>query len=46
MLLEILQLPIIRTAIVVYQLFYRMVIGWSFSWGAVVKFLTEVSLGA
>lgn len=34
------------TAIVVYQLFYRMVTGWSFSWGAVIKFLTQVSLGA
>ncbi|XP_059649760.1 sodium/hydrogen exchanger 7 isoform X2 [Cornus florida] len=34
------------TAIVVYQLFYQMVIGWSFNWGAVVKFLTQVSLGA
>ncbi|XP_020547393.1 sodium/hydrogen exchanger 7 isoform X2 [Sesamum indicum] len=34
------------TAIVVYQLFYRMVRGWSFNWGAVIKFLTQVSLGA
>uniref|UniRef100_A0A5B7A4E3 Cyclic nucleotide-binding domain-containing protein n=1 Tax=Davidia involucrata TaxID=16924 RepID=A0A5B7A4E3_DAVIN len=34
------------TAIVVYQLFYRMVLGWSFNLGAVIKFLTEVSLGA
>lgn len=35
-----------RTAIVVYQLFYRMVIGQSFSWAAIFKFLTQVSLGA
>ncbi|XP_057477660.1 sodium/hydrogen exchanger 7 isoform X3 [Actinidia eriantha] len=34
------------TAIVVYQLFYRMVLGQSFNFGAVLKFLTEVSLGA
>ncbi|KAM3705589.1 hypothetical protein ACJW31_03G091400 [Castanea mollissima] len=34
------------TAIVVYQLFYRMVIGQSFSWAAIIKFLTQVSLGA
>ncbi|CAA3027240.1 sodium hydrogen exchanger 8 isoform X1 [Olea europaea subsp. europaea] len=34
------------TAIVVYQLFYRMVLGWSFNWGAVIKFLVQVSLGA
>ncbi|KAK3003159.1 hypothetical protein RJ639_018925, partial [Escallonia herrerae] len=34
------------TAIVVFQLFYRMVVGWSFNWGAVVKFLIQVSLGA
>ncbi|KAA8529903.1 hypothetical protein F0562_034493 [Nyssa sinensis] len=34
------------TAIVVYQLFYQMVLGWSFNWGAVIKFLTKVSLGA
>lgn len=30
----------------VYQLFYQMVLGKSFNFGAVVKFLTQVSLGA
>lgn len=35
-----------RTAIVVYQLFYRMVLGWSFNWGGLIKFLSRVSLGA
>ncbi|KAJ6431618.1 hypothetical protein OIU84_018992 [Salix udensis] len=34
------------TAIVVYQLLYRMVLGESFNWGSIVKFLTQVSLGA
>nr|AEV89922.1 plasma membrane Na+/H+ antiporter [Aeluropus littoralis] len=34
------------TAIVVYQLFYRMVLGTTFNAGQVIKFLTEVSLGA
>ncbi|KAK9277152.1 hypothetical protein L1049_006691 [Liquidambar formosana] len=34
------------TAIVVYQLFYRMVLGESMNFGAIVKFLTQVSLGA
>ncbi|XP_021598719.1 sodium/hydrogen exchanger 8 isoform X3 [Manihot esculenta] len=34
------------TAIVVYQLFYRMVIGESSSWGGIAKFLVEVCLGA
>nr|AVA17725.1 SOS1-like protein 1 [Populus davidiana] len=34
------------TAIVVYQLFYRMVLGESFNSGAITKFLTQVSLGA
>lgn len=34
------------TAIVIYQLFYRMVLGWSFNWGAIIKFLVQVSLGA
>ncbi|KAL5721973.1 Son of sevenless 1 [Ranunculus cassubicifolius] len=34
------------TAIVVYQLFYQMVLGRSFTFGAIVKFLTQVSLGA
>ncbi|XP_038716122.1 sodium/hydrogen exchanger 8-like isoform X2 [Tripterygium wilfordii] len=33
-------------AIVVYQLFSRMVLGENFNWGAVLKFLTQVSLGA
>ncbi|XP_074309066.1 sodium/hydrogen exchanger 7 isoform X2 [Silene latifolia] len=34
------------TAIVVYQLFFQMVLGQSFSWAAIVKFLAKVSLGA
>jgi len=34
------------TAIVVYQLFYRMVLGRTFDAGSVIKFLLEVSLGA
>ncbi|XP_024045881.1 sodium/hydrogen exchanger 7 isoform X2 [Citrus clementina] len=34
------------TAIVVYQLFYQMVLGKSFGWGAIIKFLAQVSLGA
>ncbi|EPS60610.1 salt overly sensitive 1, partial [Genlisea aurea] len=34
------------TAIVVYQLFYRMVNGWRFNLGTLVKFLLQVSLGA
>lgn len=34
------------TAIVVYQLFYQLVLGKSFGWGAIVKFLAQVSLGA
>ncbi|PHT60416.1 Sodium/hydrogen exchanger 7 [Capsicum baccatum] len=34
------------TAIVVYQLLLRMVTGWTFNWGAVFKFLVQVSLGA
>ncbi|XP_010276296.1 PREDICTED: sodium/hydrogen exchanger 8 [Nelumbo nucifera] len=34
------------TAIVVYQLFYQMVLGETFNVGTIVKFLTEVSLGA
>ncbi|XP_031268164.1 sodium/hydrogen exchanger 7 isoform X2 [Pistacia vera] len=34
------------TAIVVYQLFYQMVLGKSFTWDAIVKFLAQVSLGA
>ncbi|KAJ8574253.1 hypothetical protein K7X08_026058 [Anisodus acutangulus] len=34
------------TAIVVYQLLLRMVTGWHFNWGAVIKFLVQVSLGA
>ncbi|XP_034911302.1 sodium/hydrogen exchanger 7 isoform X6 [Populus alba] len=33
-------------AIVVYQLFYRMVLGESFNWVSILKFLTQVSLGA
>ncbi|XP_042979153.1 sodium/hydrogen exchanger 7-like isoform X8 [Carya illinoinensis] len=34
------------TAIVVYQLFYQMVLGKSFNWTAIIKFLTKVSVGA
>ncbi|XP_031110649.1 sodium/hydrogen exchanger 8 isoform X2 [Ipomoea triloba] len=34
------------TAIVVYQLFLRMVLGWSFNWGSIIRFLLQVSLGA
>ncbi|XAR48001.1 hypothetical protein NMG60_11030667 [Bertholletia excelsa] len=34
------------TAIVVYQLFYRMVLGQSFKWDAIINFLVKVSLGA
>ncbi|KAL9457070.1 hypothetical protein AB3S75_006164 [Citrus x aurantiifolia] len=34
------------TAIVVYQLFYQMVLGKSYGWGAIIKFLAQVSLGA
>ncbi|MQL85492.1 hypothetical protein Taro_018015 [Colocasia esculenta] len=34
------------TAIVVYQLFYRMVLGEHFNVGAIIKFLSQVSLGA
>ncbi|CAM0147134.1 unnamed protein product [Urochloa decumbens] len=34
------------TAIVVYQLFYRMVLGKTFDAGSIIKFLSEVSLGA
>ncbi|XP_022734948.1 sodium/hydrogen exchanger 8-like isoform X2 [Durio zibethinus] len=34
------------TAIVVYQLFYKMVLGQSFGWGAIIEFLAKVSLGA
>lgn len=35
-----------RTAIVVYQLFYQMVLGKSYDWAAIIKFLSEVSFGA
>ncbi|XVE91878.1 hypothetical protein REPUB_Repub01dG0049200 [Reevesia pubescens] len=34
------------TAIVVYQLFYKMVLGQSFKWDAIIEFLAKVSLGA
>ncbi|CAI0385036.1 unnamed protein product [Linum tenue] len=34
------------TAIVVYQLFFRMVLGNTYDGGAIIKFLTQVSLGA
>ncbi|XVE91879.1 hypothetical protein REPUB_Repub01dG0049300 [Reevesia pubescens] len=33
-------------AIVVYQLFYKMVLGQSFNWDAIIEFLAKVSLGA
>ncbi|KAI3997205.1 hypothetical protein MKX01_009049 [Papaver californicum] len=33
-------------AVVVYQLFYRMVLGESFSFGDITKYLIQVSLGA
>ncbi|XP_026458360.1 sodium/hydrogen exchanger 8-like isoform X2 [Papaver somniferum] len=34
------------TTIVVYQLFYRMVLGENFSTGDIVKYVTQVSVGA
>ncbi|XP_020576651.1 sodium/hydrogen exchanger 7-like [Phalaenopsis equestris] len=34
------------TAIVVYQLFYKMVLGMSFNVGEIIQFLSRVSLGA
>ncbi|KAF8037895.1 hypothetical protein BT93_B0666 [Corymbia citriodora subsp. variegata] len=34
------------TAIVVYQLFFKMVLGKNFDWAAIIKFLAKVSLGA
>nr|ADK91080.1 SOS1 [Bruguiera gymnorhiza] len=34
------------TAIVIYQLFFRMVLGESSNWGAILKFLLQASLGA
>ncbi|KAF9623417.1 hypothetical protein IFM89_003001 [Coptis chinensis] len=34
------------TAIVVFQLFYRMVLGESFTVGDIIKYLTRVSIGA
>ncbi|OAY77908.1 Sodium/hydrogen exchanger 7 [Ananas comosus] len=34
------------TAIVVYQLFYQMVMGQSFNMGDIIKFLSQVTLGA
>lgn len=30
----------------VYQLFYRMVLGKSYDWAEIIKFLSQVSLGA
>ncbi|XP_028752601.1 sodium/hydrogen exchanger 8-like isoform X1 [Neltuma alba] len=33
-------------AMVIYTLFYRMVLGESFNWVAIIKFLSEASLGA
>lgn len=34
------------TAIVMYQLFYKMVLGKSFSFGEIIQFLSRVSVGA
>ncbi|CAN6549729.1 unnamed protein product [Malus baccata var. baccata] len=34
------------TAIVVYQLFYQMVLGKSYDWAAIIKFLSQVTFGA
>nr|AMK51995.1 Na+/H+ antiporter [Halogeton glomeratus] len=34
------------TAIVVFQLFFKMVLGRSFTWAAILKFLVQVALGA
>lgn len=34
------------TAIVVYQLFFQMVLGRTFNWASIVKFLVQVALGA
>ncbi|XP_056696417.1 sodium/hydrogen exchanger 7 isoform X2 [Spinacia oleracea] len=34
------------TAIVVYQLFYQMVLGRSFNWASILKYLVQVSFGA
>ncbi|CAN6727945.1 unnamed protein product [Malus baccata var. baccata] len=34
------------TAIVVYQLFYQMVLGKSYDWTAIIKFLSQVTFGA
>nr|ACF05808.1 Na+/H+ antiporter protein [Limonium gmelinii] len=34
------------TAIVIYQLFFQMVLGKSFGWAEVLKFLVQVALGA
>ncbi|GKU97561.1 hypothetical protein SLEP1_g10697 [Rubroshorea leprosula] len=33
-------------AIVVYQLFYKMVLGQSFTWATIIEFMAKVSLGA
>lgn len=35
-----------RTAIVVFQLFLKMVMGNSSDWGSMIKFLIRVALGA
>nr|AVZ44366.1 SOS1 [Fagopyrum esculentum] len=34
------------TAIVIYQLFYQMVLGKSYNWASILKYLAEASLGA
>ncbi|KAB2620121.1 sodium/hydrogen exchanger 8 [Pyrus ussuriensis x Pyrus communis] len=34
------------TAIVVYQIFYQMVLGKSYDWTAIIKFLSQVTFGA
>ncbi|XP_056165023.1 sodium/hydrogen exchanger 8-like isoform X1 [Syzygium oleosum] len=33
-------------SVVVYQLFYKMVLGWHFQWADIFKFLTEATVGA
>ncbi|XP_018724450.2 sodium/hydrogen exchanger 8 isoform X3 [Eucalyptus grandis] len=33
-------------SVVLYQLFYKMVLGWHLKWGDIFKFLTEATVGA
>lgn len=35
-----------RTAIVVFQLFLKMVMGQNSDWGSIITFLVQVALGA